>query len=256
MNAEALLAAEFSRWAREGRRPRLFLRDDDAIADTAQLQRLLAICERFGMPLLLASIPRDADATLARAVRGNALVTAAIHGHAHVNHAPRGEKPCEMGDHRRLETVLGELRRGREKLLDLFDGRLSGLLVPPWNRISANVARHAVEAGFTAISTHGWNIPAGLPPMVNTHLDIIHWSGGRVGRQWEWVAEQLAINLAEARSRGHAAVGILAHHLAHDEQAWRMLEAIGETAARHGAVFVEADGLIGEAGAMPAGDQA
>ncbi len=251
MNA---LESELGNWQAAGKKPRFFLRDDDAIEDTPALRALFDASERAGAPLLLASIPAHAKPSLGAAVRGFGLARGAVHGYAHANHSPAGQKPCELDHYRQLEVVLAELRQGREKLLALFGGELSGLLVPPWNRIHDAVARHVHEAGFTGISAHGWLTQ---PPVhglasVNAHIDIVHWSGGRKGRDWAWMSVELARALREARVRGYRAIGILTHHLVHDEQAWLVLDETVAFAAQNGIGWVAADTLAMEPAEAPA----
>ena len=60
-----LLAAELSRWTREGRRPQLWWRDDDARSPTPALARLIACAAPDGIPLALAVIPAGLDPALA-----------------------------------------------------------------------------------------------------------------------------------------------------------------------------------------------
>jgi hypothetical protein len=242
------LRQEVELWRALGQQPRFFLRDDDAISDTPALRMLFGQCEQSDAPLLLAAIPEPADESLGRAVRAFGLATGAVHGFAHRNNAPKGEKTCELDRHRDIATVLGELQAGRARLLALFGGRLSGLLVPPWNRINDEVAARVHEAGFLGISAHGWLTapPPHRLATVNAHVDIIHWSGGRVGRNPEWVANQLAVNLAEARLRGWRAIGILTHHLAHDDAAWAVLGDIFAFARSQEIGWVAADDLIAD----------
>jgi hypothetical protein len=247
------LESELGEWRSAGRAPRLFLRDDDAISDTPALRRLFQMCETFRSPLLLAAIPAPADESLGRAVRAFELATGAVHGFRHANHSPKGEKPCELDRNRGPDLVLGELREGRAKLAALFGGRLSQLLVPPWNRIHDEVATHVHEAGFAGISAHGWltRAPTHRLATVNAHIDIVHWSGGRTGRDPEWVSGELAKALREARIRDFRAVGILSHHLAHDEAAWSVLGDVFDFANATGLSFIAADELIAEPAEMP-----
>ncbi len=251
---QTTLIDELSLWEKAGKRPRLFLRDDDAVENTPALQILFQFCQRFKAPVLLASIPRPAKESLGAAVRDFPLATGAVHGFAHVSHSGKGEKPCELGSNRALTTVLSQLREGRAKLEDLFDGRISGLLVPPWNRIHDGVASYVHETGFTGISAHGWLVqkPPHSLAVVNAHIDIVHWSGGQRGRKWQWVAGELAKAFHEARLRGFRATGILAHHLAHDAQAWTVLDEIGKFAADNDLQWVAADDLISEPSEQPA----
>jgi hypothetical protein len=243
--ADAELGAELERWRASGMRPRLFLRDDDAVDDTPALRRLFAACERAGAPLLLAAIPALATPALGRVAMDHPLVMPAVHGYAHASHSPRGEKPCEIGRHRAPETVLSELAAGRNRLLDLCAGTISGLLVPPWNRIHDELVGRIGEAGFAGISAHGWERRAGAR-FVNAHIDIVHWSAGGAGRTGEWLLGELARNLGAARALGGRAVGILTHHRAHDETAWAGLDLIFSIFAGE-ARWVAADDLLARA---------
>ena len=116
----------------------VWLRDDDAIAATPRLERLAAVAERTGMPVLLAVIPEGADGSLARFVADRALLHPTQHGYRHRNHAAPGERARELGG-RSVREVLEELARGRERLQSLFGPRLSDIMVPPWNRIDAEI---------------------------------------------------------------------------------------------------------------------
>ncbi len=248
--AMSALDAELEKWASAGRPPRAFLRDDDAVADTPALRRLLALSERLGAPLLLASIPGPAEPSLGAAVRAHPLVTGAVHGYAHVSHSPPGEKPCELNRRRPASVLLGEMREGREKLAEIFRGKLSGLIVPPWNRIHDAVVPLVAEAGFSGISAHGWaQYPrsTGLAG-VHAHVDVVHWSAGARGRDPAWAISHACQALAEARARGFRAIGILAHHLSHDETAWATLDELMSALSQRDVRFVEADALIAESG--------
>ena len=242
----AVLEAELQHWQEAGHRPRLFLRDDDAISDTPALRRLIGLCEQHNVPLLLAAIPRDADASLGKLVRNAPLVTGAVHGYAHIDHTRPGQKVCELGTDRPLETVLAELVLGRDRLLELFGEPPSALLVPPWNRIHEPVLAAIGRAGFGGVSRHGWPggpAPAGLVE-INTHVDIMHWSGGTIGRESDWVVGELAANLAIARKQDWQAVGVLTHHLDHDDQAWAVLEACFQFFDGDTADWIGADTLL------------
>jgi len=245
-DALTLLERELAAWSASGLTPVAFLRDDDAMADTPALRRLFEVCVRHAARLLLACIPDPAEPSLADAAKGISLVTPAVHGFRHVNHSPKGEKTCELGRSRPLGQVLGELRQGRAKLLDMFGGKVSPILVPPWNRIHDEVAQHVAEAGFAAISCHGFDDRTerlGVA-FLNVHVDIVHWSGGGAGRDTDWTFRELATAFGRARERGGAPVGLLAHHLAHDDMAWATLDAALARLAAFGARFEAADNLL------------
>ena len=241
------LHAELDIWQDEGQTARLWLRDDDAIAPTPALDRLIAILARHNIPALLAIIPKGAGLELAARLAGVDLVLPCQHGYSHRNHAGIGEKPQELGLHRGIEPVLADMRNGREKLVALFGDALRPVLVPPWNRIDPALAHHLADLGFTALSTFGEPAPPDF--RIDANVDIIDWRATRSGHAHPKLVAKLVEALAAARENRHAPVGILAHHLVHGERAWSFLEDLGESLARHrAALWVSFDALA----ALPA----
>jgi hypothetical protein len=228
------LQQELEIWKASGTKPKIWWRDDDAVEDTPALCKLVGLVERFRIPLLLAVIPAGASTSLARRLDRATLVTPCQHGFAHVNHAAPGMRACELGGRQSLDQTLGELESGRCHLSQLFNERLLDVLVPPWNRIGKLIVPRLPEFGFRGLSTGGWRTFARVPGLlqVNTHVDIIDWKLGRKGISQDQAARRLAFALAEARARDGAPVGLLTHHLAHDEIAWRTLEALLTCLAR------------------------
>jgi len=241
-----LLDAELDLWAAQGRSARLWLRDDDATVPSPALDRLLNLCGRFDVPLLLAVVPAGAGQALARRLEREARILPCQHGFAHQNHAPKGEKAAEIGAHRPLDTMLAELAAGRRMLLDLFADRLRPVLVPPWNRIAPELLPRLPEIGIACVSTFGRQAP-GLSdsvPGLNCHVDIIDWKGGRQGHLAQKIVGDLVEALALARESG-APVGILTHHLVHDEGAWLQLETLlSRTQAHDAAQWVSFDDVL------------
>jgi peptidoglycan/xylan/chitin deacetylase (PgdA/CDA1 family) len=238
---------ELARWRESGLTPRFWLRDDDATRPTPALDRLLGLVRQYDVPLLLAVIPAEATEALAQAIRHEPLVTPAVHGYAHRRHTPDDMPAMELGGERPVEEMLDELRLGRERLSRLFGERLSGILVPPWNRLSREVAARVHEAGFTALSTNSWHEDGSALPQLNTQVDIVDWANGRRGQTVEWATGELLRRLEQARRRGGAPLGILSHHLVHDEQAWMTLEALIRYLKERGFAFEHADVLVEEA---------
>ena len=118
-----------------GRMAELWWRDDDATQPTKALDRLRAISAATGIVPLIAVIPARATPELA------ALTDLVVcqHGWNHDNHAPLGQSKAELGAHRPLPVVMGELARGWLKIKSLFAAPLP-ILVPPHNRISKEAA--------------------------------------------------------------------------------------------------------------------
>lgn len=253
------LDREFARWREADRPATLWWRDDDAVAATPALDRLLDIAERHGLPVALAVIPAMAEPGLAERLADHAAdgsgssprrIAVLQHGYAHRNHAPAGEKKAELGPHRPAGAVLAELARGRSRLNDLFaagDVALPPVLVPPWNRIAGEVTRRLPEAGFAGLSTHAPRAaPLAAPGLaqVNTHADIIDWHGHR-----GFVGEGLALGriVAHLAARRTGTVdadeptGIMTHHLAHDDGCWDfMAQLAARTAKVAAAVWLDA----------------
>ncbi len=230
------------RAAAGGRAVRFWLRDDDCVAVTPALDRLTALCTTAGMPILLAVIPEPAEPGLADWVAAHPAVTPCQHGVAHRNHAAPGKRACELGGARPPDAVRDELVRGRAKLKALFGAHLSDILVPPWNRIDADIVSFLPGLGFSALSTFG-PTPEGDAGIrrLDSDLDIIDWRHGRVGRPLDDLSRKLAglVVLQDV-------VGILTHHLAHDATAWAALEEmLGRLHAHPAVQFTEAAALLG-----------
>ena len=247
MSASDDVERELARWRRAKLTPRFWLRDDDAARPTPALERLLGLARAHDIPLLLAVIPTEATPALADAVRHEKLVTPAVHGYAHRRHTPDGVPAMELGGARPAEEILDELKEGRTILRRLFGERLSGILVPPWNRLSREVAARLHEVGFTALSTNSWHEDGSALPQLNTQIDIVDWANGRRGHTVEWAMGELLRRLKQARERGGAALGILSHHLVHDEQAWATLEALILYLKERDFAFAKADVLVEKA---------
>ena len=216
---------ELALWHVAGIHPRLWLRDDDAIAPSPALDRLTALAEQHRASVLLAVIPQSVGAGLGRHVAAHPLLHPCQHGFAHANHAPAGEKKQELGLHRPLADVLDELAAGRAKLLDLFGDTLRPVLVPPWNRIGAALPPHLPAIGISGLSVFGKPAqPAG--GRLDSNVDIMDWHGTRGGLAAATLVPLLVRALETARKIGGVPVGILTHHLVHDETAWAFLDAL------------------------------
>lgn len=226
------LTAELDRCAASGRQVTFWLRDDDAIAATPALMRLLGLAGDWDVPLVLAVIPQPAQPDLARVLTARTRV--AVHGFAHLNHAPAGEKKQELGAHRPAETVLEELGTGRERLASLFPGHAVPMLVPPWNRIAPGLIPHLPRLGFRTLSSFGPAAPHQPAPgltQADCQLDIIDWRTRRTHPPG-LLAGRLAA-LVRERAPAPAPIGILTHHLVHDGAAWDYLSSLFRLTARH-----------------------
>lgn len=249
---------ELDAWAAAGRTASFWWRDDDAVAPTPALDRLLAIAAAQDAPLALAVIPVPAAPSLFARLAETPQTTVLQHGYAHRNHAPAGAKKCELGDDRPADSVLAELARGRALLDAATQGRALPVLVPPWNRIGVAVQARLGVAGLTGLSTSKPRAQRRLeagPVQANVHVDPIDWPAQRRGAGG-FAGDSAAIEatLRHLRARRGGTVdaaeptGFLTHHLVMDEATWRFVERFVATVTHHpaarwiaaGAVFADA----------------
>ncbi|MFK7994080.1 MAG: polysaccharide deacetylase family protein [Granulosicoccus sp.] len=205
-----------------------WFRDDDAVEPCESLDRLLELTDAFSVPLTLAVIPALSGHALAQQLASRRHVSVAVHGWSHTNYASADEKKQELGNHRALNDVLDELQRGLHRLRNLHGLRFVPLLVPPWNRISAEILDHLSELGYVAVSTFGDESPTPVVS-INTQVDIIDWRGSRGGRP----VANLASEIVALIQSGRSSIGILSHQLVHDEQAWQFLEQLFTVLSGH-----------------------
>lgn len=234
------LGRELDHWSASGRTIGLWLRDDDAVSPSPALDRLSKLAERFAAPVLLAIIPLLAAPTLATALRGMPLLRPCQHGAAHRNHAPAGGKKSEFGAERAAADVDADIAQGRQRLNELLGDAVLPIFVPPWNRIARSHAARLAAIGFAGLSCfrdYRLGTDCGLR-LLNTHVDIMDWHGGRVGRPTTDILEELVAMLAAKRQdeAGNVEMGLLLHHRDHDETAWSALADILSAAAAHPAV--------------------
>ncbi len=225
------LMRELDRWQAAGRIADFWLRDDDATEPSPALDRLLALCAGHGAPVTLAVIPAPTGDALVQRLATAPLAEVAVHGWAHVNHAPPSEKKQELGGHRPASVVLAELQQGFAKLQGLHAARFAPLLVPPWNRIDRALLPELGGLGFRALSVFGPE-KGGAMLEINTHVDLIDWHGTRGGRPPEALVAEIVAQLQEMETTG-GVMGFLTHHLVHDETAWAFCAALLSITAGH-----------------------
>ncbi len=237
MNDLPLLRRALDEWAESGLVARFWWRDDDATARTPALERLLAIAGEYDAPLCLAVIPAAAEMDLEICLGNDApRLTLAQHGYAHVNHAPAGEKKSEYPGYRNAEHVVTELRRGRARLQG-FCGVGPAFFVPPWNRIDPVHAPALRAAGFAALSRFT-DRGTGFKGFVtlDAHIDPVAWrlGGGLVAEDiWLAMLRTALENRRKGRVETAKPIGLLSHHLVHDETLWSFIEGFVRTVTDH-----------------------
>ncbi len=213
----------------EGRTTLLWWRDDDAVAHTPALDRLLALAARTGWPVALAAIPARAEPSLAARVAEEAGVDLLVHGLAHANHAPADAKKAEFGPHRPLAALQTDAADALALAKTRLGPRLLPVLVPPWNRIAPALPEPCRLSGIAASRR-----PAPCPRCPDSCRPTprsIRSPGapGRAGRSGRVIARA-----ARAVAEG-GPVGLLTHHLVQDAATWDFCERVLDGLAAHAA---------------------
>lgn len=235
------LIDELDRWSAAGNVATFWWRDDDAIEPTPALDRMLALVDRYQVPLGLAVIPALVKPQLADRLRHETLVEVLQHGYRHKNHANAGERAAEFGPQRPLDERRREIEHGR---LLLKDFNLAPIFVPPWNRYDKALVREIEFGGLKAISAFG--LPDHQSMVIiecNCQVDIISWRTTRGFAGVEKTVRKIVDHLVARRS-GKAsdlgsltvATGVLTHHLDHDDGCWNFLDELFSRVKGHPAV--------------------
>ncbi len=236
------LAEELDAWAGAGRALDLWLRDDDAAEPTTALARLIDLTGEAELPLCLAVIPAAAGPALAaRIAAASEGLVAVPHGYAHHNHAPPGEKKAEFPPGRDPDAVIEELGRAWSVTVELFGARAMPVLVPPWNRIADALIPRLPGAGYRGLSTITASAVAPLSvaglQRRDADVDIVDWRGSRAFVGEAAALEAIVARLVMLRGAAEARpLGILTHHLVHDEAAWAFLAKFAARTRGHGSV--------------------
>lgn len=236
------LARALDAVAEAGGKVRLWWRDDDAVAPTPALDRLLALARRHALPVAVAAISARATGALAARLAREPLACVLVHGLAHANHASPAEKKAEFGPHRPLAALLADAAQGLGLARRTFGDRLLPVFVPPWNRISDELAARLATLGFSGLSAAG-SSRAGVARaahglmIAHTHVDPIDWRGGG-GSLPAAEVDRRAAAAVQVRSRegGEIVIGLLTHHLVHDEAVWSLCDVLLGLLLAHPAV--------------------
>lgn len=225
--------------ALEGKSPVFWWRDDDAVVPTPQLDRLLSLTESVGAPLLIASIPAHTTAALCGRLRGSG-VAVGTHGLTHLNHAPADQKKAEFGAHRPLDTLVADAKAGKGRIDAVFDDLAAPIFIPPWNRIAPDLAEPLAEMGFTGYSAYAQREPS-LEPLIRLDalIDPIEWRGTRSA-----VSPDTLIRHIAALLESDAPIGLMTHHLVHDDAIWELTEALVKRISERGAQWKSATEII------------
>ncbi len=254
------LVGELDRWQQAGRVATLWWRDDDAVAPSARLDRLMLIAGT--VPVALAVIPalagQDLAAWFCRPPRPGANIAVLQHGWHHLNRSAGGKK-TEFPAGRPRGLVSSDLAAGHARLAALFGNGALPVLVPPWNRFDASLLSLLRGCGLFAISRI--KPRQALQPAlgiieVNVHVDLVAWESSR-----GFIGEERALGslLEHLRARRLGVVcsneptGILTHHLVQDEATDAFLDRlVAVTGAHAGTHWLDAREVFAAATVIPA----
>lgn len=233
------LTEELDTWQSEGCMATFWWRDDDLVAPTAELDRLLNLRDHFDIPLSLAVIPESVDSSLVEYLDDCFILQ---HGFHHHNFADPKEKKSEFSSSRPIAEVKNDLLNGKNVLSQLFGDQFLPFFVPPWNRIDDEVLGQLPALGYIGISRYKKRtraVPAAGMVEINTHIDPIDWRGGRGSLETSQILTMVCEHLG-ARRMGLAdsrePTGLLTHHLIHDEEIWAQVYQLISFLCNHPAV--------------------
>ena len=119
------------------------------------------------------------------------------------------------------------------RLAGLHPGRFTPVLVPPWNRIDTALLPYLGACGFKALSVFGPARPVeSSVPQINTHVDLMDWHGTRGCREHAELVGAIVEQLRQRFDGSGEPIGILTHHLVHDEPAWAFLTKLFQLVSR------------------------
>ncbi|WP_298958219.1 polysaccharide deacetylase family protein [uncultured Roseibium sp.] len=228
------LTAHLDWFAERGRKVRFWWRDDDAVEPTPELEQMLALCNRHKVDVALAVIPKNATEDLAARLQNEPHAWVLQHGWQHKNFQRKDlrEKAAELGTRRDPDELMAQLSNGKARLETLFAAKFIKAMVPPWNRIAPEISRRLPGMGLAGLSTFTWhNFPR--DHQVQSHIDIIKWKKQVRFIGWESARLRFDLQLTRRRNTGSEPIGLLTHHLAHDEGCFEFLEEFLAIAAHH-----------------------
>ncbi len=248
---------ELDLWADLDQTAKFWVRDDDAFEMSGQLARLDALAGRHGISVGLAIVPGKLDPGLVNYLNsGTRNFRPMCHGWKHINYGPPN-RPAEFGRDRPLSRQIEDAAAARQVFRQNFSGSRP-IFVPPFNRISHSLIRALPTLGFAALSTIpsslertlirlaarlAWSPVASLDalssfPRIDVHIDVIDWAS-RTAFDAKKIADTLVQQLRGRRRAGFGAaqpIGLLTHHLVHDEAIWRACDELLDVLRPHVAV--------------------
>jgi len=228
---------ELAAWRRLGVRPRLWWRDDDARRPTPALDRLLTLAGR--RPIALAVIPDGDLPALAARLSAERGVSIGQHGVDHTNRRRSGT-PSEYVEPPTVAETRARISTGQVRMLEA--GLAPKFYTPPWHGVDPGLAPALSMLGFPLLSAGAVQVVHADLTYASAEIDVLSWKRGAAFKGSMRVMSALRRALIDRRRRGDLGrpVGLLTHHLDHDEATWTFLvRAMGWFDARFDWIGVE-----------------
>ena len=195
------------------------------------LNRLLRLAARFERRDRPRGRPGPCRTGLAERLLAESRAPILVHGYSPPEPRPAGEKKAEFGPGRDIAVMAAEAGRGLAGSASrYFATGCLPVFVPPWNRIAPELVAAASGCGLYGPSTLARPPRRPARPglrQINTHIDPIDWRGGREPRRYPDIDGCPGDAIAAARRRCCTdPIGLLTHHLVHDEAIWRVLRRV------------------------------
>jgi len=264
---------ELDAWADARLKARFWVRDDDAFEVSENLVRLRDVAAKFDTRIGLAIIPGKIAPGLCEFISDNpAQFYPMCHGWKHINYNS-GKRPAEFGPDRPISNMISDAQFALRLFKEHF-GTSKPIFVPPFNRITPALTKALPSIGFFGVSLMPnelermllrigscvpWNAAIRIPhfkgsPRIDVHVDLIDWSA-RTAQGAGVVADQLVQHLRGRRlgiRSPHTPIGLLTHHLAHNEPVWRAVDDVLGFLRSHDAVeFIDVGEWINECAPGP-----
>lgn len=233
---------ELDCWAARGLKARFWVRDDDACEMSASLARLHEMAARHDIVIGLAVIPSKVRPSLLKFLTEEGRrFHPMCHGWQHTNHAPAGHKPAEFGSDRPMSALIDDAQLAIGAFRKYFES-CDVVFVPPFGQISRAMVRALPGIGFAGLSgAPGWlerklsylpSLEIRLPnvttphwsgiPRLDVQIDPIDWQN-RTAHSAGTICDAI-VRFLRPRRMGFLScdtpVGLVTHHLVHDERIW------------------------------------
>lgn len=150
-----------------------WIRNDDVYEYSDNFKKILFLYKKYEIDVIYAVIPTILEENL---IPNLYKATISQHGFSHKNYSSNGK--CELSDERDQKEVLFEILKGKSKLENLFNKKIT-ILTPPYNKIDSEIEK-ILKEHYVYLSTFGTNKSL-FKKDINPYVDIINWKIKKFG---------------------------------------------------------------------------